>query len=595
MQFSSDDDNRYSSVTDQLYYGSPGVALSSVFTAEGVVLLHRDMARILEHCAAPKSLISHTAHIAPALGLGVDAAAAAVQALVSAGLLVPESAGMSSTVHEEPSTAGSVDTLGVVTANRPRELARSLRSYRQNCRSHGRRTTFVVVDGSDGRDSADATRDEVFCGLDGTESAIYIGSRQRRQLWKAAAEAGFPGDIVSWAVPDPTDCYAAGATRNLLMLASAGTRLVTVDDDTVCSLRRCDWHEEGIAFVGHGDPREAVWFANRADSINAGQRQDSDLLRLHESILGEGLRSLQSASKDMCDTEGACRHLTSVLQGFKKGRVRATWLGVAGDGAQYCPYSNLFATGRTRDRMASDESVFQMALSSREVIRGTRRTTVTDEPALMLYCAGLDCGQLLPPFNPTGFNEDGLFGALLRVCDRSAYIAHIATAIVHDSTRRSWYEPQIARSAAEVRLTDVLLRIMRSWASTSVTSVAEERMKELGRYFRTWASLNASEFRQHLKNVMLEAKWQMISKCESVALSGFDYPHYWRRSLDDYRDTLYNSVTHADFYIPVEYRVGQPSPESLAVLQRHIGMFGRLLCLWPDLWRWAVHHKDWTA
>jgi hypothetical protein len=245
--------------------------------------------------------------------------------------------------------------------------------------------------------------------------------------------------------------------------------------------------------------------------------------------------------------------------------------------------------------MASDERVFRLALRSREVARSVKRTTISDEPAFMMYCAGLDNSEMLPPFNPVGFNEDGLFGAMLRLCDRSAYIAQIPQAIVHDSARLPMYEHRTPRSAAQVRLTELILAIVRSWAPACVAQAPDERLRDIGRHLSAWSELEATEFSWQLKRVMLESKWQLVHRCESVVASGFPYPEFWVRALSEYRSAVFNSLADPAFHAPIEYGAVAAADERLEAVRRHVGMFGRLLLIWPDLWKWCAREKDWLS
>jgi hypothetical protein len=581
---------RYIAVAGDVYQGAPEVAVISPLDGH-VTVLSRTLACVFEQCAIPRAPADHAIQVSKALGLSSADATAALGVLAAARLLIEDPTDeMASSTNRGP-IATRIETAGIVTADRPDALRRALNSYLQNWRRHDRHPGIIVIDGSH---SGAAAREVIAkAHRDGTAPVTYIGPRQRQRLRRAAEAAGFPRDVISWALLDPPACYAAGASRNLLTLATAGTPIITLDDDTSCSLRIFAWHEDGVAFIGHGDPRETMWFDSRQESTNAGQCVDVDLMGLHEAVLGQELRLLQNGGQSCCDMRRACRHLALAVQGACGARLRATWLGLAGDAAQYCPHWNLFASGATRELMATEENAFRLALSSREVARAVRRTTVTDEAALMMYCAGLDNSKMLPPFNPVGFNEDGLFGALLRLCDPSAYIAQIPVAVVHDSIRPSVYEPRAPRSASQVRLAEVIVRMLQSSAAGFVTQSPDERLRNIGRHLCAWSGLKPAEFAWQLKRVVLDLKWQLLNMCQSVVASGFDYPEYWRRELAEYREAACSSFADPGFYIPIEYGALSVLEERVEAVRRHVGMFGRLLLVWPDLWAWCARRKEW--
>jgi hypothetical protein len=582
---------RYAAVVGDLYYGAPETALIS--TPDGrVTVLNRTLARVFEQCAVPRSAADHATLVSRTLRLSPADAACALRELAGARLLMEEPAGgVGPSTSVRPVTA-RIETVGIITADRPDALRRALASYLQNCREHDRAPQILVADGS--RSSEDVATGAIGEVAKEQGAAVtHVGAQQRQALRRAVEAAGFPSDVVAWGLPDPPPRYAAGAVRNLLILATAGAPILSLDDDTSCSLRQLPSHQEGVSFVGHRDPRETRWFESRQESTKAGDPVNIDLIALHESVLGQDLRELHIASPVPCDMESACRHLAQALRGTQRTRVRATWLGVVGDAAQYCPHWNLFTTGTTRDRMASEENVFRLALSSREVARAVRQTTVTDESALMTYCAALDNSEMLPPFNPVGFNEDGLFGSLLRMCDPSAYIAQLPVAVVHDSTRSSEYEPRVPRSASQIRLAELIPRMMQPCVAGLVTQSPDGRVRNIGRHLCEWSRLDAAEFAWQLKRVALEVKWQILNQCEATAVSGFAYPQFWRQAISEYRAAICSSLADSEFHSPIEY-AAHPDPEDrIEAVRRHVGMLGRLLVIWPDLWAWCARHKDW--
>jgi hypothetical protein len=368
------------------------------------------------------------------------------------------------------------------------------------------------------------------------------------------------------------------------MLGTAGWRLVTIDDDVVCMLRRPGWCKDGLSLVGHSNPRETLWREDRSESLSAGEAVDGDIFTLHDVILGRTVHEIAATSHGPLDVDRACKHLAMSLHTGKRGRVRASWCGIVGDSAQYCPHWNLFATGTTRELLATDEHMFRLALTSREVIRAVPQVTITDEPDLMTYCAGLDGSRLLPPFNPVGFNEDGLFGAFLRLCDPDAFIGQVPYAIVHDSQRPDRYEHVVPRSAAQVRFTEVLRWLVANWAAACPATAMGERMKDVGRYLCMLAAGDVDELRRRLQGVVAAAKCRLATKCESVLASGVSYPAYWQAELGQYRSAVLKSLDDDGYFVPIEYKDARSTNDAIEGVREHLRMLGRALVVWPDIW-----------
>src|SRR5690606_19263692 len=160
-------------------------------------------------------------------------------------------------------------------------------------------------------------------------------------------------------------------------LATAGSASLIADDDTIASFRVKSGRGDGVAMVGHGDCRDTEWHPTRSESLTAGfpVPRAWSLVDRHESLLGRSLAEVESKHREQCDITLACHHLLSGLRGPRAKQVRLTWCGVAGDSAQYCPYWNLFATGRTRARMLASADTFALALRGRDVFRATLQDT----------------------------------------------------------------------------------------------------------------------------------------------------------------------------------------------------------------------------
>jgi hypothetical protein len=366
---------------------------------------------------------------------------------------------------------------------------------------------------------------------------------------------------------------------------------MTVDDDTVCTVGAHPQIDAGVAFVGHVEPRETFYFTNREDSAVSGGAVDVNLLGAHARLLGKPLNRLGDRSCDL-NLKYACRHMLKALLTEPKSEVRVSWSGLSGDSAVYCPHGVLFNTGPDRRVLANDASMFETALSSREVLRAVRQSTVTDEPTLMLYCAALDNTRLLPPCQPTGFNEDGLFGWTLRACDPMGFIAQLPLTVVHDSPRSGVHRHSRILSAAQVRTTEVVQWLCRPWASSCAAVSVAERMSSLAEFLTTLGAMDQESFQRHLRQSVVEAKWQLATRCHSIQREGFEYPGFWRRALDDYRTALLDSMIENGFYVPIEWK----SPrllDGIAAFQRHLRMYARALASWPHLWTmWRDRRSD---
>jgi hypothetical protein len=309
-----------------------------------------------------------------------------------------------------------------------------------------------------------------------------------------------------------------------------------------------------------------------------------DLFGEHERLLGRPLAHL-AHRVGASGTEHICQHLSPVLDGrYPHRRVRLTGTGIAGDAAVWCQYPLLFAIGKTRARLAADPRAFDLALSSREVVRGVRRATVIDEPWWMTCCAGIDATTLVPPFSPLGAGEDGLFAALLRTCDPDAFVAQAPVGIVHDSTRSGGYDVSRMASATDIRLADVVRWSAASWAQSAVEPEPARRMEQLGRYLVALAQLDAGEFGERLRSWAIDARRRLLVAAEMHLASGFVYPPRWVSAVRRYQQAALTSLTSGQAFTPVELQSLSDPKLATDAVQRHLARLGRALQYWPSLW-----------
>lgn len=557
----------------------------------GVVPVETAALTVLRCCQQERTLDAHANYAARELHVDTEAVLETLTGLVARGLLRAV-ADMPRDSPRYPPSSTPLDCLAIVTADRPARLERCLTSYVDYIRARHLRLRVLVVDGSCGREHREATERCVEVVSRSRGVAIeYQGADARLIQRQNAHTRGVQRSTMDWLMPEAPTWRGAGATRNQLLLATAGERVLTVDDDTVCRPWRPADAASGSALIGHVDPNDTKTFPTRAEAVADALTTSGDLLAGHEALLGSPLATFAGSPGTKRHLDDVCRHLLPVLDGMRPAwRVRATWSGLAGDAGTYCPYRLLFATGPTRDRLASAENRFRLAFFSREVVRSVRCATVTDEPWFMGYCATLDNTALLPPFVPFGTNEDGLFGAMLRMCDPNAFIGQVPVGIVHDSARGPTYDDRRIPSASDLRITDVLLQLSRMYTDGCVSAVPEERLRGLGRHLIECGRLEVRAWRALLTRLGVEAKRRLLVAADSTLASGFPYPVYWRAALRRYQQAVLESLLSPTFYVPVDYQTCSTIDQSLARFQADVAAFGEALIAWPDVWEMGRQH-----
>lgn len=154
---------------------------------------------------------------------------------------------------------GAITTIGVVTRDRLSSLVACLESCLENCRLHARSPECVVTDDPLGAEAADRTKEALREVAKRLNARIrYAGRGEKARFADVpAAESAVSPTIIRFAIFGDERCrLSTGANRNSLLLDTAGTLLLSVDDDTLCRIAVAPEHEIALAFFSGYDPTE---------------------------------------------------------------------------------------------------------------------------------------------------------------------------------------------------------------------------------------------------------------------------------------------------------------------------------------------------
>lgn len=550
------------------------------------------VAAVFSRCQGVRPLQDH---IAQAWTAGVPptptAITNAIDALVSHGLLRPIAIGSTELHGEEgptrqPQTRAATDpavpspaaigTVSIVTADRPEALARALNAL--GCdRASARPLHVIVVDGSS-TDGA-ATRAAV-ANVHRSIAAQYVGPDEAAEVRHHLESRGIPAAVLdSGLTPGPV-----GSGRNLTTLLTAGRPLLMHDDDVIAKLWTGEAPGEGLAIGGHTDLRAWRFFETRDRARAAIRDVEGDAIATHAAVLGCSLDNLIARSGDRVDYSHACGHMVAALHDAAERKVRVTFAGLAGDAARYCSHGLMFQPGAVRQRIWESDSVFALAVSSREVAIVAPSLTVTHDSACVSYCMGIDNTSLVPPFMPAGRNADGVWGATLAFMDPRALFAHLPWGIWHDSHRPSRYGESMP-SARQSRVSDFLLFVITRVAPATFATGPADRLRRLGRLFRDVAALPAGDFRAFVAEAKLGTLSQILTHAGTTASDPACPPH-WRQALDEYQRAFRENVARPGYFLPIEF-TSDSLEDGFARMQQFVAQFGDLLNWWPEMWEVA--------
>ncbi len=521
--------------------------------------------QLLNLCQRAETLEDHGAAIEQVSGGMLPVSR--LNELVMAGLLV----NCATVRGAAPRTAPSkhrISTVAIPTAGRSDLLRRCLQSLVAHCKRHGESPRILVVDGSPDEASRNANRCELASlarQWDG--GAVYVGEAEAAFLRDLLHGRGADRQLLEFAFTPGT----TGSNRNLILALTRGEQVLMVDDDVVCET----WESAGdgrLAVTGHEDPCETRYFRTRAEALSSVTFTEANLMDAHGRLLGRSIAALVPEDAALIEVGTPCASVLHALEGIGAGEVVLTFAGLAGDSGIYCPYRALFSAQGPGHVADLAEAEYQAAFTSRERTRIAPRNTVTHSAQCMAYCMGLTNERMLPPFSPLGRNQDGLFGALLGLCDEDAFYGHLPCGIVHDSLRPSNHDVEM-RSAGETRIADVLTTLLSGYRVSRVPS-GEMRLAWLGSNLTLLADLPERQFQAEVQQAILEKRSTELTTADRLISIGCGSPRF-QHDVDRYRQRFLAEVRQVDFLTPVEFRGGDA-----VAFQLFVRRFGELMQEW---------------
>ncbi len=557
-----------------------GYSWISVRGADELIPIDPRVAEVFAACRGVHTLAGHVERLI-ARGLHADRGALMqlMEAFVQAGFLkrYAEATGRDSARRASGSSEVCV---GVITADRPAKLATCLASIVRQVQRHRFESRIVVVDAS--QCSTHQERNAQLVGDIAVAAPVrteYWGPHEAERLRRALREVIEEESVLEWALT-PRE---VGACRNLLLLLTAGHRLVMVDDDMLYEPWTHDGVERELVSLRHSDCYLSEYFDTRAEAISSVTPSAADLLALQTSSLGQTLGSVL-ANANGVDVSEACPELLEWIEEPESCTIRASAVGIAGDSGMSCPDPLLFCSGAMRAKLLSDEATFQRALRSREMWRVAPAALVTHEPIVM--AGGMAIGNDYVaggPFMPCGRNEDGVYGRLLEVLEPRNVYMHVPAGIVHDSARASGYSARMV-TARISGFADIVLAILEDCGRRGRSGLAAA---EVGAIMESYGRMPAREFLDCIHEAIIERRAREL-RYASTAEGRSELPDYWTATVDEYRQSMAAHAGACKFVLPIELAdAAVEGQEHVTATQRQVLSFAQLLTVWPRLWEAA--------
>lgn len=503
-----------------------------------------------------------------------------------AGLLVPANkvtAAIIQGIASRPSKP-KIERIAIPTRDRPSMLQRALLALSGMLDRYGRTAEIMVMDDSRSPGMQSANRAVIAALPKSGRVAIRYGNRRSRRRFaeQLAQRAGIPTDLVSFGLLGK-DGYAItiGAARNSLLLGSAASHVLFVDDDVVCRSTLIPNSSEQVTFEETADCFETWHLGGRSEARNF-RSPGEDLLTQHERALGfDRSAALEAAYSNPAMISNASAALIErAMRG--NGRVAVSSIGILGDAAIDNPICYFLQNPASLVRLTQSEDTYQRALEQRAVMRGPTNLVISDRGNCMSYCIGLDNTRLLPPFMPVQRAEELVFGWLVNRCIPGALFAAIPRAVLHDppEVRTFKFAPGAAVGSAFTTGESLVAAIV---SETIRGAEADDRLRSLATRIREVSRIGNYEFQEYLAAAMAPLFESVIQRLGRAQQQLAASPGPWTHAITQFKDQYIRALDKRVFTAPSDLPRLNEAERSDTQLRSLLEQFAGLLEAWPVL------------
>jgi hypothetical protein len=560
--------------------------------ARRVEILPRHEIEKLNYCAGFATLEEHADSIAQHLPYEERGDTIhALQRLASIGAFVGQTdlLSMAMDLGSGPNNRGRISMIAVPTCDRPDELERCLLSYIHHCKVYGRSVVFLIADNSDDIRSRNETRALLHqLGRETDVEIRYAGLEEKMAFVDALSAHDIPRDIATFALTGlPCGHTRAGSNRNTILLGSLGRLLLSVDDDTICSLGTVSTlsEREIISIGSEINPTQYWFFHDREAAHRFVAPIDADLLAAHEMFLGRRLGAVYSSAVSegiTVDMKAICAHLLAQLAAGK-GQILTTYNGMTGDSGMSSQTSFVFNEGvATKNRMAASPEAMRLALESRELVRQVLSPSIGHgRQGNQTMFVGLDNRVVIPPFLPAFRNQDGVFETTLTQITGDFCSGYVPLSLPHSPHGKRTY---IVADCDHISVSEIVAAAIAGCSFGYPDHDVESRYRTLGEELVGIGSLGTGEFSEWLKIVVCGRASAFVTGYEALLTRyGYD-PPYWADELERRIENLSRAATESAATVPREFlRSALKSEEAMERTRSIVYQFGRLLSYWPAI------------
>lgn len=375
---------------------------------------------------------------------------------------------------------------------------------------------------------------------------------------------------------DSSEDFLGGANKNFILLKSAGSNLIILDDDSRFNLRHYKKPEN--ATLTNRDPRQILalpreWAATEDPII------PEDIFLDINQLLGPTLNEMKLNLK-----------LASHFM-YRKGKTdwtsqsnRLVWLGFYGDSGMSYPTYMISSQLKDSELLKCREEDFLNRILGRQVISKSDDFYLALDLFQPSACIAYNNSEMLPLFMPKHRGEDYIFGELMRFCFPNSLNTFTPWTIEHRPIPvRSNCIEDLNKGAINFRFVHLISSIIQSVAPALLNQSPQSRMEKLGSLLIDWIDKTPNELKQSIINRHRRQVSHSIAQLEQTINSSGNSPDFLKTYRQDLLSTLQNYLEGGHHFTVTEF-ADSPPHESTQKLMNEIRLFAEALIIWPKLW-----------
>lgn len=481
-----------------------------------------------------------------------------------------------------------VATITIPTRARAVSLQQTVLSVAHNRLRHNRTYEIAIMDDSESPTITSGVRDMLRCISREHAVQIVYGDMLDRVRFASdlKRESDIPPNIIDFAILNPLRYpITTGSCRNAILLQTAGTVFVTIDDDTRWHLHRYRNATERVILESSNDPTE-IWFGSTCSLSGLLVAVSDDFVQLNETFLGRQVGTVLRHQ-----SEGECWSTLGLNEGFLRALefghcpIVLTMAGYLGDSGMGSHIGFLLRSGQTHKRLTDSATTYEQALRDRNILRTVTEPVITTGTHCMTMGCGIDNRNLVPPFLPILRNQDMLFGLMIRMTIPGSVSAFLPVVICHEPERRppftSVYE-MVQRSAI-MGTADIVAALLSGLEMPSEISEASDRLVWMGMFLSGLANRELGQFETSVRERVLRVMSRELRRIDECLEINRDGPQYWRADLEKLRERLRDRISDSHTVIPGDIVRGGSRSDLLQRFRNVVLNYGQLLQYWPRM------------